>query len=916
MSNATPPYVLTFLLRHTLPRIERERVIGDLSEEYRLYIRPLQSRFRAWIWYWKEGLSLLMAYTISRLRRNGRREVSIVLDARRFRRINKRLDHDDDRKGNIMEALIQDIRFALRSLRRDPKFLLAAGLTLAIGIGANTAIFSVLNGVVLKPLPYEEPGQLVKLDWNPVGEDGTHHFMTGMDFIDLRERSESFASISAYYDYREWGMDLTAGDGARRVIIMPISSDYCRTLGVDPVIGQHLSHDDETAENRNILISHRLWQEEFAGDPGALGSSLRLDNEDFMVTGILPADFREPFDRDVDVWLPLFLQPGAPPEGSRFSQNSRDNYYLSLIGRLRPGVTLDTAQSELNSLVAGIDEVNPDRDPWRTTVIPLDAAVVGRSSSMLYLLLAAVALVLLIACVNVANLSLVRGTSRERELAIRSALGSGRARLIRQLLTESVIISVIGGLAGLFLAWGGVRFLLMIRPDAIPRVDSISFDLPIFLYAMGISLITGVFFGVISAFRSTRLDIERSLQETGRSSSAGARHRQLRGILVISQVGLAIILLVGAALLLQTFYRLNRLDLGFDPEQTVTFELNLPAATYPVVEPARRLEFSREFLRRLESIPGVQHAGAVSRLPVTGQYHSWGYVIRHESEAAGETIWHLANIRIATEGYFETLGIDLLAGREFSSADLFDAPPVAMVNQAMVDRHFQGVDPIGQQIFEGGWREIVGVVEDVRIGYRDEIPDRIYMPYEQWVRDRPWVMSHVITGDGPVEGLIEAIRRELADIDQNLVIFNFTTMDRIVGQAIARERFAMVLMLAFACSAFILALVGIYGVLSYSVSQRYREIGIRIALGAGSGKIRSSIIREGMILTTIGIIIGLGAAFFLTTLMSSLVYEIEVTDPVTFLMVAVTLSIVSWVTCFIPARRAARTDPMEIMRTE
>ncbi len=815
-----------------------------------------------------------------------------------------------------MEALTLDIRFALRSLRRDPKFLLAAGLTLAIGIGANTAIFSVLNGVVLKPLPYVEPGQLVKLDWNPAGEEGTHHFMTGMDFIDLRDRSETFTHISCYYDYREWGMDLTASDGARRVIVMPVSSEYCRTLGIDPVLGQHPTRLDETAENRNILISHRLWQEHFGGDREAIGASIPLDHEDFIVGGILPADFREPFGREVDVWLPLFLQPGSAPEGSRFSNNSRNNYYLSLIGRLKPGITLEVAQTELDALVAGIDEENPDRDPWRTTIVPLETAVIGSSGSMLYILLAAVALVLLIACVNVANLSLVRGTSRERELAIRSALGSGRGRLIRQLLTESTVISVIGGLAGLLLAWLGVRFLLMVRPDAIPRVDAITFDLTIFLYALGISVLTGMLFGVVSAFRTTRLDIERSLRETGMATSTGTRHRQLRGILVISQVGLAIILLVGAGLLIQTLARLNRLDLGFDPEQTVAFELNLPAATYPVTEPGRRLEFSRDFLQRLESLPGVTRAGAVSRLPVTGQYHSWGYLLRHESEAAGEAVWHLANIRIATEHYFETLGIDLLAGRHFSSVDRIDAPGGAIVNRAMVDRYFQDVDPIGQEIWEGGYREIVGVVEDVRIGYRDEIPDRIYMPYEQWAGDRAWVMSHVVASDVPVEGLIDAIRQELNEIDPNLVIFNVTTMESVIGQAIARERFAMVLMLAFAGSALILALVGIYGVLSFTVSQRNHEIGIRIALGAGGGTIRNSIISEGMLLTALGIILGLGTAYFLTSLMSSLVYDIGVTDSVTFILVAATLAVVSWLTCFIPAQRATRTDPMEILRTE
>lgn len=815
-----------------------------------------------------------------------------------------------------MESIFQDIRYAVRTLFRQPRFLITTVLILAIGIGANTAIFSVLNGVVLKPLRYEEAGQLVKLNHDSQADPGDHDFFCGLDFIDFREQAESFKHLACYYDYREWGLDLTGGDRPLRVITMPVSADYFSLLGYEPLLGRLFEREEERYDNTNIIISHRLWQQTFNGDPGALGESVELDGSLLTIIGVMPSDFSEPFGRNVDVWLAHNLVPGFTPAGSRFSQNTRDNYYLSAIGRLRSGVSIETAQAELDVIVSAIDRENPERDPWRARLVPLNEAVVGGAETMLVILLAAVGLVLLIACVNVANLSLARSTFRERELAVRSALGSSRPRLMRQMLTESLVLAALGGLAGLALAFWGVKLLLVLRPEALPRINDITFSLFVFVFAGIISVLTAIIFGLIPAVRFSRPEIERSLRETGRSSSTGMRHRRLRGSLIVSQTGLALILLICAALLIQSVIRLRQVDLGFEPESVLTFDLSLPLAEYGVEEPSRRITFYRVFHERIEAIPGVRAVGAVSRLPVTGEYHSWGYLLRGESEAAGENVWHIANIRVVADRYYDALGTRIIRGRFFNDGDNMDSPPVTIINQSFADRHFPDVDPVGQEIWRDGWRQVVGVVEDVRIGFRDEMPDKLYIPYNQFAYNRPWVMAHVIAADGNLEGITAAVRDELAAIDANLVMFNVGSMDRVVGGAIARERFAMILMAAFAGIALLLAVVGIYGVLSYTVNQRYHEIGIRIALGAGSKHVRRSIVWEGMLLALTGIVVGVAAATALTHWLGSLVFGIGVTDAATFAGVAVILAIVAWAACFLPAQRATRADPLTVLRSE
>jgi len=917
MSSDRPPILLRSSLRLCLPPNERALLLADLDEEYRERIRPRRSPLCARIWYWREGFSLLLACLGRRLRGETGRESTVVLDSRRFRRHLKEHREPEQTRGHLMEYLWYDLRHALRGLLRQPKFTLTALLTLTVGIGANTAIFTVLNSVVLQPLPFEAPGRLVKLDYQ-VGQE-SHSFLTGLDFLDLRERATTFSAIACYYDYRERGYDLTGGEVPHRVTTMPVSADYFTVLGAEPILGRIFAHDEERYDVSDVIISHRLWQGHFAGDSSALGSSIVLDGDPRRVIGIMPHDFSEPFGRQVDVWTATNLVPGNPPPGfPHASNNSRGNFYLSSIGRLAPGISVEQAQAELNTIASAIEEeFAMDRDPWTIRIVPLSEKIIGGSDTMLYILFAAVGFVLLIACTNVANLSLARGTFMERELAIRSALGSSRSRLLRLRLTESLILAGLGALLGLLLAAGGIRFLLLLRPDGLPRVDEIGFDAAVFGFTAGIALLTGILFGLVPALRATRPDIERTLREAGRSSSTGIRQRWLRHSLIVVQTALALLLFIGAALLVRSFSQLKAIDLGVEPGQVLTFEINLPVSAYPVSEPARRLTFESEFRNRLENLPEVEAAGAVSRLPTQGAYHSWGYVLESEYEESGEADWHLANVRIASGNYFAAMGIDLLAGRRFLPTDGSNAPPVVIISRSLAERYYGDADPIGYRLHNNGtWREIIGIVEDVRIGYREDLVDHIYFSWEQWAGDRSWVMSWTVKYRGELETITAEARTALAGLDPNLIFHNPRPLADIFGSAIARDRFAMALMTIFAAMALLLAITGIYGVLSYTVGQRQYELGIRVALGARTGQVRHLIIREGVILAGLGIAIGLAASVALTRWLASLVYEVNLTDPLILAGSAIMLTLVAMLASYFPARRASRTDPLSVMRAD
>ncbi|MCP4902666.1 MAG: ABC transporter permease [bacterium] len=812
-----------------------------------------------------------------------------------------------------MQAFLHDIRYALKSLRNQPRFVITAAITLAIGIGATTAIFTVLKSVVLEPLPYEGAGRLVKLNYDESGSDGDHNYFTLPDFRDIRARTESFEHVACYRDYSEMGFELTGkGRQPRRVIMMPVSANYFAALGAEPMVGRPFSREDERVDNPNIVISHRLWQDHLLGDANAVGQSLLLDRKPYSIIGIMPASFEEPFGRRVDLWIPGDL--------SVANDNSRYNFYLSVIGRLKPGVSLTEAQAEMDTIVAGIAEENRDMEGlgnWRARSVELDEEVVGGSGALLIILLAAVAVLMLIACVNVANLSLANSAGRQRELALRVSLGASRARIIRQLVIEHALVFLIGGAAGVLLAWAGVALLLDLRPDAVPRLDTIQLDGIVLGFATVLSLATGIVFGLVPAFRFSRGNLEQSLRDSSRSSSAGRSQSSLRRALVVSQIGLAFILLAGAALLLQSFIRMARVDPGFESDGVATFDLALPTEAYSVDEPALRVELERELQTRLESLPGVRAVGMVSRLPLTGHYHSWAYRIEREQIEGEGDVYHLLNFRVVGGDYFSALGVDLLEGRYFDSQDVMESTPTVIINRSMVELRFADVRPIGERIYIGGaWREIVGVVKNTRTGLRSEVPERAYVSYNQFANDRNWTMAHVVAADLDRTQLFTAIRKELAAIDPSLVMFNPAALDDVVEEARAREGFASLLMTVFAGVALVLSLVGVYGVLSYAVSQRSQEIGIRIALGAHRSQIGFAVVAEGVKLILVAVVVGTVCGIGLTRWLRSLLFEINAADPVTYAAVAVLLSLTSIVVCLIPAHAATRSNPMAVLRGE
>lgn len=812
-----------------------------------------------------------------------------------------------------MQALTHDLKYALRSLAGQPRFLITAALTLAIGIGATTAIFTVLKCVVLEPLPYENAGQLVKLNYDELARDGDHNYFTLPDFRDIRERSESFQHLACYYDYAEMGFELTAaGREPRRVIMMPVSSGYFEALAAAPVIGRTFESEDERPDNPTVVISHRLWQQHLRGGADAVGATLTLDRRPYTVVGVMPADFVEPFEREVDLWVPADVGPA--------NENSRYNFYLSVLGRLRPGTTVSEAQAELGTIVAGILTENAELDglgEWRARAVPLGEEVVGGSGPLLKILLAAVMVLLLIACVNVANLSLAKGAERQRELAVRVAMGASRGRILRQLVVENLFVFILGGAAGVVFAWAGVALLLDLRPDAVPRIDSVAVDMAVLGFALVVSLITGLLFGLVPAIRFSGANVEQNLREGSRSATGGLGQGRLRRMLVVSQIGLAFILLAGAALLLQSFTRLASVDPGFQSDNVATFDLALPSEAYSIEEPARRIGFERELHERLEALPGVRAAGSISRLPLTGQYHSWAYRIEREQTEADDMVYHLLNFRVVDGSYFDALGVGLLEGRLLDARDTMESTPTVVINRTLAERRFPDVSPIGQRIATGGaWREIVGVVGDIRTGLRAEIPEKAYVPYSQFANDRDWTMAHVVAADSDPAQLFTAIRSELAAIDPSLVMFNEALLDEVLNRARAHEGFATLLMTMFAGVAFVLALVGVYGVLAYTVSQRSQEIGIRIALGALHSQIGLGVVAEGVKLTLIAVSVGSVAGFALTRWLRSLLFEVSAGDPATYTGVAVALSVASIVVCLIPARTATRSDPMKVLRGE
>jgi predicted permease len=835
-----------------------------------------------------------------------------------------------------MGNLLQDLKYGVRMLARAPGFTAIAVLTLALGIGANTAIFSVVNAVLLRPLAYKDSTSLVNI-WGKLETDGIpQNWISEPEYWDLIDRNESFSQIGAYA--LGGNANLTRADaGPVQVSSAGVTAGVLPMLGVTPMLGRTFTADEDQPGNSHfVLLSYALWQSQFAADPSIVTKSIQLDGEAYSVVGVLPRNFS--LGGKEDVWTPLGLNRAMP--------NGRGAHYLRVVARLKPGVNSAQASAALARFADYLRTTYPafyghgNDKGFSMFMVPVKEQLVAKLRPALLVLLGAVAFVLLIACANVANLLLAHASSREKELAVRSALGAGRARLIRQLLTESLILALAGGVLGLVLAYGGVGALRSLVPANTPRMDEVHLDPLVLAFTFAISLFTGLFFGLAPAWHIARTDLRETLNEAGRGASAAGGTRRLRGVLVVSELALAVLLLVGAGLLIRSFSRLLDVSPGFQTQHLLTLELSLPNKAYPDGAPVQN--FFTQLVARIKTVPGIQSAGAVSEMPLTANTTSGSVFFEDTSIPDIPRLPELLNLpfmeidqRAATPGYFSAMQIPLVRGRIFSDADNASAPLVAVVDANFAHRFWPHGDAIGQRVAidtvpvpgadpnvlskNPRWRTIVGVVGHVKhYGLDTEGREQIYLPHNQPLYGVfvPRDMTLAVRTSLDPASITSAIREQVAALDKDLPLYNIATMEQLVSTSVAQPRLNLSLLVAFAALALVLSAVGVYGVMAYAVTQRTHEIGIRMALGALPSDVLRQVLAEGGRLAAAGVALGLIAALALTRLMASLLFGVKPTDPITFIAVAATLVCVALAACYIPARRATRVDPIIALRYE
>jgi len=809
----------------------------------------------------------------------------------------------------LINTLWQDLRYGARMLLKTPNITLPAVITLALGIGANTAIFSVVNAVLLRPLPYAEPERLVWL-WGvqPMFGQAAH---SPADFLDYQTQNNSFAEMTAY---RNLSFTLTGAGQPERIDGRIVSANYFSLLGVKTGVGRALAPEDgRPGAARVAVLSHGFWQSHFNGDPKAIGKSLALNGENATVIGVMPKDFKE---TDVELWVnPRQVVPDLSTTSRDDILTLRTNNYLRLIGRLKPGVTIARAQADINSIVARLQRQYPQTNAVRSVrLISLHDRVVGDLRQTMLLLFGAVGLVLLIASSNVANLMIVRATARGKEIAIRLALGAGRWRIMRQLLVESALLACLGGACGWLLAAWGVDLLLALSPDGTPRLTDVRLDQQVFGFTLLLSLSTGVVFGLFPALSASKADLNQSLKEGGRSAETdGGRHR-LRGALVIAEMALALVVMIGG-LLIKSFARLQNVAPGFDPNGLTTMLIWLSDAKY--LESARRVGFMQELRERLNVLPGVQSVAIANDLPIRGNDSSNFPVIEgRPAPAPNQRI--LTGIHVVSPGYFQAMGVPLRKGREPTERDNENAPLVMVINETAARSLWPGEEVLGKRLKFGGdnapWIEVVGVVGDVKHdGLHAEAGPHVYGSHLQasWPTLRVAMRSRLDPAT-----VAAAVRREAQAIDPTQPVSNVKTMDEIMSDSVAPRRFALTLFSLFAGVALLLTAVGIYGVLAYTVAERTREIGVRMALGAQTNNVLRLVIGKGMKLALGGVSVGLIGAFALTRLMKDLLFSVSETDPLTFVLAPLGLMLVALLACWVPARRATKVDPIITLRYE
>jgi putative ABC transport system permease protein len=813
-----------------------------------------------------------------------------------------------------METFFQDVRYGLRLLIKRPGFTAVAVIALALGIGANSAIFSVVNGVVLRALPYKDPDRMA-IVWSKPPWGGTGGFpVTAGEFIDWRDQNQVFEQIAAFHSQP---FNITGAGEPEFLGGVRGSVSLFSLLGVEPKLGRTFApEDDQPGAERVVIISHGLWERRFGSDPNIIGQKLSLNDEPYTVVGVLPAGFQFPrkgempapyqFPRQADFYTPLAWSPAQAA--------NRDRNYLVVVARLKTGATFEQAGVEMNAIAERLQEQYPHLNK-EALVVPLHQQVVGKVRTALLVLLGAVGFVLLIACANVANLLLARAASRQKEIAIRTALGASRVRVIRQLLTESVLLSLVGGTLGLLLALWGIDLLLTISPSNLPRVDTIGIDERVFAFTLAVSLLTGIGFGLVPAIQVSKPDLNDALKEGGRSSSVGFRHNRFRGLLVVSEVALSLVLLIGAGLMIRSFVTLLNVDTGLTVQNVLTLDIGLPRNKYTGPQ---QIAFFQQVLSRMQSLPGVQAVGSVYPLPLSGAEEGRGFSIEGRASNPGQIF--SAGPRCFNGDYFKVMGIALLRGRELTERDNADSPRVLVINEAMAKAFWPDDDPIGKRLaFDRtngtpNWREIVGIAKDVKHVSLDETArPEMYIPFDQFPM---FFQTIVLRTTGDPLSLVAAARSEVLAVNKDQPISNVHTMEELVSNSIAERRFNMLLLSIFAIVALLLSAVGIYGVMSYSVAQRTHELGLRMALGAQSSHVVALVVRQGMTLALIGVGIGLVASFALTRIMSSLLYGVSATDTLTFSVIALLLASVALLACYLPARRATKVDPMVALRYE
>ena len=817
-------------------------------------------------------------------------------------------------RAAFFETLLQDLRFGARTLGRSPGFAAIAVLTLALGIGANAAIFSVLNAVLLRPLPWTEPDRAVMIWSKWTAFDKT--WVAEGEVVDYRKRSQTLREVATW---GEGQVNLTGDGEPERVASARVSANLFSTLGVAPMIGRTFTAQEDLPNGpRLVLLGFGLWNRRYSADASIVGRSVLINGTSFEVVGVmppgfvLPTDFRSP--EPSQLWTPLQMNPAATDHGS---------HGLYAAGRLKPGATVRQASDELHGIARAMtsEGLYPVQMQFDTVVLSLEDEVVGSVRRSIWLLFGAVGFLLLIACANVANLLLARAEARQREMAVRAALGASRRRVLRQLLTESLVLTATSAAVGLGLAYAAVRFVAWWNPADIPRVGGVTLDVSVLIFTACVALCTSVLFSLAPALRALRIDLTDSLKDGGQSASSGGARQRFRNGLVVAQMALAVLLLVGAGLMLRSLWSLQRIPIGFDPSNVLTLRVSLPQASY--ASPDEVVGFYERLIDRVRALPGVRAAGAARLLPLGSTIGDFGLMVEGYVPPPGTNA--KGDWQIVTDGYLEAMGERLVRGRGIAPADTSGSQPVALINEEMGRRYWAGRDPIGGRFKIGGnpnrpWVTVVGIVADVRHnGITEVIKEKFYVPHRQWhlstgnpIRSMALVVK---TATDPIS-LVGPIRQEIRTLDVTLPVANVQAMDDVVGATLSSPRFTGFLLVTFAGIALALSAVGVYGVLSYLVSRRTREIGIRLAIGAGRAQVLRLVIGSGLLLALSGVGLGLTVALVAARLLRTMLYGVGPADPLTFVSVAVILSLVALLSSLVPAWRASRVNPVVALKTE